>query len=187
MDEKKPVGIEAHGLKGMKSLRWRKKFKNSEALCAWVEKNGAEVLGQRDLEPGESLKNESAVPVVDNDYTYIDAFIPPEVCVSDSKAKKLNEGSDVIKGMDNHLEGKDEVGEFWVVTKPKLYQNKKTTDSTIGDILFKATVLGVANQVRGGLDDRGEIWGFYKNESTARKIAEGLLNDEKSWFRARVD
>ena len=39
--------IEAHGIKGMKNTKWRKTFKNQEALELWVEKNDAEVHGTR--------------------------------------------------------------------------------------------------------------------------------------------
>ena len=39
--------IEAHGVKGMKSTKWRKAFKNWEALELWVKKNDAEVHGTR--------------------------------------------------------------------------------------------------------------------------------------------
>jgi len=41
--------IEAHGVKGMKSTPWRKCFKSTEALNAWVEKNGAEIYAIREL------------------------------------------------------------------------------------------------------------------------------------------
>ena len=42
--------IEAYGQKGLASKPWRKTFKNAEALCVWVEKNDAMVLGTRDEE-----------------------------------------------------------------------------------------------------------------------------------------
>lgn len=45
--------IEAYGVKGMKSTPWRKTFKSTEALNAWVEKNDAEVYATRLLELGE--------------------------------------------------------------------------------------------------------------------------------------
>jgi hypothetical protein len=45
--------IEAHGVKGMQSTRWRKTFKNEEDLNAWLEKNDAEMYGMRELEPGD--------------------------------------------------------------------------------------------------------------------------------------
>jgi hypothetical protein len=45
--------IEAHGVKGMKSTPWRKTFKSTEALNAWVEKNDAEVHAIREIQPGE--------------------------------------------------------------------------------------------------------------------------------------
>jgi|AACY02.7.fsa_nt_gi hypothetical protein len=45
--------IEAHGVKGMNSTPWRKKFKSVEALNAWIEKNDAEVHAVREIQPGE--------------------------------------------------------------------------------------------------------------------------------------
>ena len=39
--------IEAHGVKGMKSTRWRKTFKNYEALAKWAEENSAEIHATR--------------------------------------------------------------------------------------------------------------------------------------------
>jgi hypothetical protein len=42
--------IDAYGVKGMQSKRWRRVFKNREALEKWVEDNDAEVLGTADVE-----------------------------------------------------------------------------------------------------------------------------------------
>ncbi len=47
------LSIEAHGVKGMKSIPWRKNFKSIEALNAWVEKHGAEVHAIREIPAGE--------------------------------------------------------------------------------------------------------------------------------------
>jgi len=44
----KPSGrVEAYGVKGMNSRRWRRTFKDADALMTWCEKNDAEVYGQR--------------------------------------------------------------------------------------------------------------------------------------------
>ena len=48
------LSIEAYGVKGMKSVSWRKKFKSMEALNAWVEKTGAQVYAIREMEPNET-------------------------------------------------------------------------------------------------------------------------------------
>lgn len=50
----KKKGVEAHGVHGMKSKPWRKKFKSQEAFEKWLEKNegNVEVHGTRDLEEG---------------------------------------------------------------------------------------------------------------------------------------
>lgn len=45
--------IEVYGLKGMKSIRWCKKFKDFEAAETWMEKNDAEMQGARELSVGE--------------------------------------------------------------------------------------------------------------------------------------
>jgi len=42
--------IEAYGVKGMNSTRWRREFKDYDELEKWAEKNDAEVQGVRDLE-----------------------------------------------------------------------------------------------------------------------------------------
>jgi type II secretory pathway component PulM len=47
------LSIEAHGVKGMKSIPWRKTFKSIEALNAWVEKNGAEIYAIREIAADE--------------------------------------------------------------------------------------------------------------------------------------
>ena len=51
--EGKEPRLEAYGVKGMKSTQWRKTFKDSDALNAWVEKNSAQVHGTRVLVDGE--------------------------------------------------------------------------------------------------------------------------------------
>ena len=48
--DKLAARVEAYGVKGMKSTRWRKVFKNLAALDKWVEQTGAEVYGVRDYE-----------------------------------------------------------------------------------------------------------------------------------------
>jgi hypothetical protein len=162
--------IKAKGTKGEKGLRFNKVFSDKDQMNEWAKINKAVI--------SESAEVTVEKPGLDNDYTQLDSFLPHTI-------KPLDEGSGLMDGNEEYLDGKDEVGEFWVVTKPALYQNEQVTDSTIDDILFQSTILGMANQVRGGLDDRGQIFGFYKNEPTARKIAEGLLNDKKAWFRVK--
>ena len=64
--------IEAYGVKGMKSLRWRKTFKNEEELNDWLEKNDAEMLGMRELEESNSRKPGTFVS--DNEQSAEDHF-----------------------------------------------------------------------------------------------------------------
>ena len=48
--EKNEDKIEAYGIKGMKSIKWRKIFKSVDALNKWADANDAEVQGTRDVE-----------------------------------------------------------------------------------------------------------------------------------------
>lgn len=45
--------IEAYGRKGMKNTKWRKFFKNSDAMSKWCEDNDATVEGSRELDKNE--------------------------------------------------------------------------------------------------------------------------------------
>lgn len=62
----------------------------------------------------------------------------------------------------------NQVGDFWVVTKP----NEK---STIDDILFLSDPIHFANQIRGGLDET-KVYGFYTSYDFAHRHAHNLLN-----------
>ena len=89
----------------------------------------------------------------------------------------MNRKKEPLTGFNDFLKGTDEIGTFWVVTLPVIYGGETKSESVINDICFESTILGVANQVRGGLDDRnGQIYGFYRNENKAKKVAQGLLN-----------
>lgn len=48
--------IEAYGRKGMKNTKWRKFFKDGDAMSKWCEDNDATVEGSRDLEADETRK-----------------------------------------------------------------------------------------------------------------------------------
>jgi len=61
----------------------------------------------------------------------------------------------------------DEVGEFWVVTRPN-------ESSELEDIFFKSSAYNLVLQGRGGLHPN-DIVGVYKNEKKARKVALNLL------------
>jgi hypothetical protein len=65
----------------------------------------------------------------------------------------------------------DEIGKFWVVTKPTKY-------SELVDIFFKTDLFGFVLQMKGGLKEN-EIVGVYKNEGKAKKEAERLLSEVK--------
>lgn len=61
----------------------------------------------------------------------------------------------------------DEIGKFWVVTKP-------TKNSELVDILFETDLFGFVLQMKGGLKE-DEVLGFYKNKEKAKKMAEKIL------------
>ena len=58
--EKNEGKIEAYGVKGMKSIKWRKVFKSVDALNKWADANDAEVQGTRDVEESKILIKEDA-------------------------------------------------------------------------------------------------------------------------------
>ena len=57
---------------------------------------------------------------------------------------------------------KDEVGKFFVVTKPR------SKNTTMEDIVFESDIFGFANQIRGGLKFE-DVIGLYKQKSDARR------------------
>jgi hypothetical protein len=84
------------------------------------------------------------------------------------KGIKLTEA---MGGKRNHqFDGKDEIGDFWVVTDPGRGQ-----ESEMADIFFQADIFDMALQLRGGLKG-WEIIGIYKNKAKAQKIAQKLLD-----------
>jgi|SaaInlStandDraft_7_1057024.scaffolds.fasta_scaffold99606_3 hypothetical protein len=52
MEESKDSGVEAYGVMGLKSKKFKKKFKNQKEFEKWLEKNegNVEVYGSRDLD-----------------------------------------------------------------------------------------------------------------------------------------
>lgn len=48
--------IEAYGVKGMKSAKWRKIFNSPEQLEKWCDSNDAEVQGQSYLLNGQEIR-----------------------------------------------------------------------------------------------------------------------------------
>ncbi len=51
--KRRPHKIEAYGVKGMKSLPWRRTFPDVEAMADWADKHDAEVHGTRERDPEE--------------------------------------------------------------------------------------------------------------------------------------
>jgi len=74
----------------------------------------------------------------------------------------------------------DEVGKFFVVTKPK---SKKTT---IDDIVFESDVFHFANQIKGGLafDD---VIGVYEQKSDARRKGTESLKEYEGQLKEMED
>lgn len=46
--------VEGYGVKGVKSLPWRRTFPSVEAMNRWVEKNDAEVFATREVSAEEA-------------------------------------------------------------------------------------------------------------------------------------
>lgn len=65
------------------------------------------------------------------------------------------------------FEGIDELGKFWVVTRPGI-------TTRIIDIMFEADMKKMYYQFMGGLQLE-EIAGIYKSKSKAKKLATDLL------------
>ena len=63
----------------------------------------------------------------------------------------------------------DEIGVFWVVTKP-------TKDSTIADCCFSSTINNMIIQKQGGLKQE-EIIGFFKDKEHAEIKAKELISN----------
>jgi hypothetical protein len=79
------------------------------------------------------------------------------------ESAELGELSEATK----HPDLVDEVGKFFVVTKP-------SKDSTKDDVLFQSDIFYFANQIKGGLNTE-DVVGIYKNKSDANRIATELL------------
>ena len=65
------------------------------------------------------------------------------------------------------FEGKDEIGNFWVV------MNATSGNEVLEDLLFEADIFDMMLQQRGGLEIPA-IQGIYKSKSKAKKIAEKI-------------
>jgi len=59
--------IEAYGVRGMKSIKWRKTFKDYKQLEIWADKMDAEIIGTRTLKNGQPLDPEENDPYMTND------------------------------------------------------------------------------------------------------------------------
>lgn len=51
-EEKKDTRIEAYGVKGLKSIQWRRIFKSEEALDKWMKEHDAELTAVSKLDRG---------------------------------------------------------------------------------------------------------------------------------------
>jgi len=83
------------------------------------------------------------------------------------KLEQVEKPNDINEANDRFT---DEIGDFWVVTKP-------TKDSLLQDICFKTNILGFVLQCKGGLKS-SEINGIYKSENSAKSAAEILLKNK---------
>jgi hypothetical protein len=84
-----------------------------------------------------------------------------------AKKESIKESADQPVKEVQRPEMVDEVGSFWVVTRPN-------QQSTMEDVVFESSVLHFANQIRGGLYE-DEVIGLYKDEAKAVKTADQLI------------
>jgi|688.fasta_scaffold1262480_2 hypothetical protein len=82
--------------------------------------------------------------------------------------KELQEGFSI-----NNYDVKNELGKFFIVTKPH------GKNDTLDDICFESDVFHFANQIRGGLAFE-EVVGIFKQKSDARREATELLKAYES-------
>jgi hypothetical protein len=88
------VGIEAYGIKGMKSTPWRKRFKSHEAFEKWLDntEDDVEVLGTREVNLNDSLTKEGRGEVRHHQI-YGDPGENPNMQGNDYTVKNLKYGS----------------------------------------------------------------------------------------------
>jgi len=87
------------------------------------------------------------------------------------KKYKIEEGKVVAVEESKSAIQNDEVGKFWVVTKP-------TEFSEIGDIFYESNIADIALQFKGGLN-LSDIMLITKSKSKAEKLAKELLDKRK--------
>ena len=85
--------------------------------------------------------------------------------------KQMVKGENLTEAMGGKrnfgFQGKDEIGEFWVV------MNATSGNEVLEDLLFEADIFDMMLQQRGGLDVPS-IQGIYKSKAKAKKIAEKI-------------
>lgn len=137
-------------------------------------KNGNTVtVSVRDAKKAHDIFNDSYSKLGEmtstNSYSFkdqddMDSFI------GDLKKQKL-EILNEMRTMGGYDLETDEIGRFWVVTRP-------SRDSEVIDICFESDILYLANQIRGGLKEI-DIIGFYRNEKKATDRAKKLIDGLK--------
>lgn len=75
---------------------------------------------------------------------------------------------------------KDEIGKFFVVTKPR------SKNTTIEDIVFESDIFYFANQIRGGLKFE-DVIGLYKQKSDARREGMDALKAYETQLKEMED
>lgn len=103
--------IEAYGVKGAQSTKWRKTFKDADALASWIDANDAEVEGQKDLKVEEgqltATQGDDGTLVIVHDPAGSDAMAPtPAMPVGDDLA---DVGADPMLGVDDDMDFEDDI------------------------------------------------------------------------------
>jgi hypothetical protein len=111
-NSKREGSIEAHGVKGMKSTPWRKRFKSQEAFEKWLDSNAGdvEVHGTRELE--KSVAEDVLEETYDNDDEFFEAY-----GVMEYNDEMINEGEYQGRKVTLNKPMQGDVKKFKVYTK----------------------------------------------------------------------
>jgi len=133
--------VEAYGVKGMNSARWRKTFKNRAALDKWAEENDAEIQGARKAGP-DSVTSKT-VMATEN---FPAPFASPQRGSTGPLVKPPE--LQTVCDLDHELSGTDDV---WDAEVEKIFGEagvNNFTDLFNIDSEAIATLVGLGNRLR---------------------------------------
>ncbi len=148
--------IEAHGVKGVNGVKWRKTFRDEAALAAWIDANDAEVEGQRDLDVNEG----QLTAVQGDDGTLTITHEPAGAAPAPVEAMPLN------------------------AVNPDMGAPVDDFSSEVGDEdeMGMDTDLGVSDEPLPGIDDLNDEAFESLRESLASELEEIMVNTKEGDF-----